>query len=105
MQKRFRKSSKAKKDKLLDIQRYDDFDEQTNAVLNQIDDLLSDAPESEEGVNDVSSDEYEFQKNVRPSVVEDEVLKLKRKMIDEINQEDEVFVKRTNGRSCQTSPV
>lgn len=60
MEKRFRKSNKAKKEKLLNIQRFDDFDEQTNAVLDKIDDLLSDAPESEDGENDVSSDEYEF---------------------------------------------
>ena len=62
MQKRFRKSSKAQKAKL-NISAYDDFDEQTNAVLNKIDDLLSDAPdnESEEEINDdMSSDEYEF---------------------------------------------
>lgn len=62
MQKRFRKSSKAQKAEL-NISAYDDFDEQTNAVLNKIDDLLSDAPdnESDEEINDdMSSDEYEF---------------------------------------------
>ena len=37
--------------------------------------------------------------------MEDEVLKIKKKMIDEINQDDDTIKKRTNGRSCQTSPV
>ena len=58
-----RKRSSKPAAKLLKYDTFDDFDEQTNAVLDKIDDLLSDAPDGDDQEVDEdyeSEEDYNF---------------------------------------------